>query len=79
MRGQLLHTYPPRPLEWIKERVERKEEGTRILIGDFNVRTGEKDLIEKREWVKEWKSRRLKDIKLNAEERVMVKWMEEIG
>lgn len=43
------------------------------------MRTGEKGLIEKREWVKEWKSRRLKDIKLNAEERVMVKWMEEIG
>lgn len=70
-----------RKLGWLRERVENKEEGTRLLIGgDFNVRTGEEGgIIEKGEWEKDWKSRRSRDKKLNTGEKVMVRWVEEMG
>lgn len=39
----------------------------------------EGDIIEKGEWEKNWKGRKSKDKKLNAEGRVMVRWVEEVG
>lgn len=70
-----------RKLGWLRERVENKEKRTRLLIGgDFNVRTGgEGGIVEKREWEKDWKGRRSRDKKLNTGEKVMVRWVEEMG
>lgn len=69
-----------RKLGWLREKVEREEEGTRVLIGDFNARTGEEGgIIKKGEWEKDWRGRRSKDKKVNAEGRVLVKWVEEVG
>lgn len=58
-----------RKLGWLREKVEKEEEGTRVLIrGDFNARTGEEGgIIKKGEWEKDWRGRRSKDKKVNAE------------
>lgn len=64
-----------RKLELLRERVESKEKGNKLLIGgDFNTRIGEEGgIIERGDWEKDWRGRRSKDKKWNAEGRALVR------
>ncbi|KMQ92890.1 hypothetical protein RF55_7066 [Lasius niger] len=66
-----------RKLERLRDWVERKEEGGRVLIeGDFNTRTGEGSGIGGGGGRK---GRKSKDKKINKEGKELVRWVEEAG
>lgn len=66
-------------LETLREWMESREEGVRVLIGgDFNARTGEVGGgVENKE--EEWRTRRSRDGMINGEGRKLCGFLDELG